>query len=287
MPRPRWVWPVTIVAGNRAIRVTLNAVTETVLITTGAYHVTGALVNADDLLREVRDALDTHTQVGAGWAVTMSTVTGRITISHAAAWTILWADSSPSVATTFDGEVLGFDISGSTVGALVGGVYTATSPWQAGNTWHPQRLARERTLEAEYAGGAQTWTIGDVLGDVIHTTTPRQSREVIVPFVFPFFVTYDRSNATAYTVSGMTVGDPNAPILNRGVRQTRITDRYNFFEAAARGVAMRYYADITVTGTYIAARLLWPNPDSKRLVDIAAPLENSAGQYQVTIRQRE
>lgn len=286
MPRPRWLWPVAITASNRAIRLTVTATTETVLITTGSYHATGALVDGDDLLREVRDALNTHSLAAGGFVVTMATATGRVTVAHPTlGWTIL----SANALTTFDVGMLGFDNTANVVG--VAGVNTV-SPWQAGNQWRPQRLAVEHTTEADYPGGTQTWTVGDVVQDVIHTTTPRIWREVRVPFVLPFFVTRDRADSSAFTPSGMTVSDPNAPLLWPAVHQfkgadTTMTDYWSLLEAAARGVALRYYPDETVQSYTSGVRLLWPDPSRKALSDLAVLLDGRAGQFDVTIRQAE
>lgn len=133
----QFAYPLTISTLNRAIRVTVEATTETLSLVAGTYWwlYDGT---AYDACKVLETALNTHTST-PGFVVTMN-ADGSLNVLANKAWTIKFAD----VATTFNSLWAGFHSSDAT-GVLSSGKYRLSGAHQCGFLWCPERQYSDDT----------------------------------------------------------------------------------------------------------------------------------------------
>jgi len=153
----RFAWPLVIDSSNNHLRVTCNAVTETLTIASGIYYHYGSGAAAD-FKSAIHDALETHSESPA-IATSLSAI-GTFGLTTSKAMTLKMGDA----LTTLDETWLGFHAADY---ASAAGVITA--PHQSAHLWCPERAysddsgpyAEHQVSQAvDLAGDPDTWKWG-------------------------------------------------------------------------------------------------------------------------------
>lgn len=128
----RFSWPVEISTGTRALRVTCNGVAATVNLAVATKWWLGDN-SANDLCNALDAALQSHPQTPVISVALLST--GEMRITSNLTLTIHWADA----LTTADETTFGC-AAADLVAVGAPGAYIATSPYQVGHLWNPERI---------------------------------------------------------------------------------------------------------------------------------------------------
>ena len=133
----RFAWPLEIAAANADIRVTCNAVAETVAINVLAAGVAPYYwrddASAADFLAALIDALESHGK--SPTVLGNLTSEGKVYLASNKSMTIHWGDP----LTTLDPLWCGAPASDA-IFVLDGGLYKDTSDYQVGHSWWPERM---------------------------------------------------------------------------------------------------------------------------------------------------
>lgn len=219
--------PVRFAATSYAIRVTLNSVTQTLTtptLTVGRnYWMAGDSVadastdgGVGDAIRLLEDTLDTHTQVGSGWSVSLS-ATNVVTIFHASTFQIQWGHAS----TTLDEALYGFTAANwpSSPGT------TTTAPYRTKHAWAPGIAPSEDTREVQEHVASMTRALSGVQRTA-HLASPKKRRALAWPLIQQALVREEYASSAGHTFE--TIYD----------------------ERIAVGHRLRYYADATDRATW-------------------------------------